>query len=413
MNAKKESEDIVSGRRDFSERTERITESPIRRIARLLEEAGEKESIISFGGGAPSLAPPKDSMEHVAKKIKEESQKSVSYCSTPGSLKTRKAITKVIEKEEDVQVDPEKEITLTHGGTQGLYATLQTLLNPGQEVIVQDPEYVGYPETIKLAGGKLNRVKTTWEEDFQMTPEKVNEAITKDTEVVMIISPDNPTGRMLTDENLKGIVEIVEDEDLWLITDDIYKSIIYEDKEFTNSRHFGARENTVTCSSFSKTASIPGMRLGYTYGPKEFIKNMTRLLQYEALCIANPPQLFAQHFLREKGKYKRKYINETVVPTYKHRKDIMKEELEDKLPKAGFSEPSGAFYFFVDMNPYMEGFEDEEDLSTTLYEEEEVVVIPGGYFGNEGKNHVRFTFVSEPEERIREGITRISEFLKS
>ena len=181
MNAKKESEDIVSGRRDFSERTERITESPIRRIARLLEEAGEKESIISFGGGAPSLAPPKDSMEHVAKKIKEESQKSVSYCSTPGSLKTRKAITKVIEKEEDVQVDPEKEITLTHGGTQGLYATLQTLLNPGQEVIVQDPEYVGYPETIKLAGGKLNRVKTTWEEDFQMTPEKVNEAITKDT----------------------------------------------------------------------------------------------------------------------------------------------------------------------------------------------------------------------------------------
>jgi len=397
--------------KNLSKRTEKIEESPIRRIARLLEEAGEKESIISFGGGAPSLAPPKESMEHVAEKMKKQPQKSVCYNSTPGTPKTRKAITEVLKEEEDIDIDPKTEITLTHGGTQGLYATLQTLINTGQEVIIQDPEYVGYPQPIKLAGGKLNRIKTTWQEDFQMTPEKVNEAITKDTEAVMIISPDNPTGRMLTDENLKGIVEIVEDEDLWLVTDDIYKNIIYEDAEFTNSRKFGARENTVTCNSFSKTASIPGMRIGYTYGPEKFIKNMTQLLQYEALCIAHLPQIFLQHFLRNKGKYKRKYINETVVPTYRHRKNVMKKQLEKELPEAGFSEPEGAFYFFVDMSPYMEGFEDEEDLSETLYEEEEVVVIPGGYFGNEGKNHVRFTFVSEPEERIKEGIKRISEFL--
>lgn len=395
----------------LSNRTDRIVGSPIRRITRLLEEAGEKESVISFGGGAPSLAPAKDSLEHVAKKFKEEPKKSVSYNSTPGLPKTRRIVSDLLKREEDIDIDAEKEITMTHGGTQGLYATLQTLVNPGQEVMISDPAYVGYPQAIKLAGGKVNRIKTTWQEDFQMTPEKVNENLNNDTEVIMLISPDNPTGRMLTDENLEGIVEIVEDEDLWLITDDIYKDVIYEDSEFVNSREYGARENTITCSSFSKTASIPGMRLGYTYGPEKFIKDMTQLLQYEALCIARPPQLFIQHFLRDEGRHKEKYINETVVPTYRHRKNVMKEELEDKLPEANFSEPAGAFYFFVDMNSYMDRFEDEEELSKALHEKEEVVVIPGGYFGDEGRNHVRFTFVSEPEERIREGIGRISEFL--
>ncbi len=399
--------------KDLSKRTEKIEGSPIRRIARLLEKAGEKESIISFGGGAPSLAPSQDSMNYLAEKMKEEPQKSTIYCSTPGTLKTRKAITDIIEEEEDIKIDPEKEITLTHGGTQGLYATLQTIINPGQEVIIQDPEYVGYPQTIKLAGGKIKRLKTTWQEDFQMTPEKINEAITKDTEVIMIISPDNPTGRMLTNENLKGIVEIVEDEDLWLITDDIYKDITYGDAEFINSRKYGARENTITCNSFSKTGSIPGMRIGYTYGPEHFIKNITQLLQYEALCINHTSQIFLQHFLRERGKYKRKYIKENVLPTYKHRKNIMKQELEKKLPEAGFTDPEGAFYFFVDLSNYMEGFKDEEELSDSLYEEEEIVVIPGGYFGDEGKNHIRLTFVSEPEERIKEGISRIEKFLKT
>lgn len=399
--------------KSLSQRTEDIVGSPIRRITRLLEEAGEKESVISFGGGAPSLAPPQESVNYLAEKLKKEPQKSVAYNSTPGTPKTRKVITDLIEEEENIEVDSEKEITMTHGGTQGLYAALQTLIDPGQEVIIQDPEYVGYPEVIKLAGGKMNRIETTWKENFQMTPEKVNEAINDDTEVIMVISPDNPTGRMLTNENLKGIVEIVEDKDLWLITDDIYKDVIYGDNKFVNSREYGARENTVTCSSFSKTASIPGMRLGYTYGPEDFIKNMTQLLQYEALCIAHPPQLFVQHLLRERGKHKRRYINETVLPTYRHRKDVMKEELEDKLPEANFSDPEGAFYFFVDMSSYMKGFEDEEDLSTSLYEDEEVVVIPGGYFGDEGEDHVRFTFVSEPEERIRKGIDRMSEFLES
>ncbi len=399
--------------RTLSRRTENIVGSPIRRITRLLEEAGEKESVISFGGGAPSLAPPQESIDYLAKKLREEPQKSVSYGSTPGKPKTREIITDLLKKEEDVEVDPEKELTMTHGGTQGLYATLQTLIDPGQEVIIQDPEYVGYPQAIKLAGGKINQVPTTWQEDFQMTPEKINEAITQDTEVIMTISPDNPTGRMLTQENLKGIVEIAEDEDLWLITDDIYKDVIYGNSEFVNSREYGARENTITCSSFSKTASIPGMRLGYTYGPEDFIKNMTQLLQYEALCIAHPPQIFIQHFLRNKGKHKEKYINETVLPTYRRRKNVMKEELENKLPEAGFTDPEGAFYFFVDMSSYLDNFEDEENFSTSLYEESEVVVIPGGYFGDEGENHVRFTFVSEPEERIREGIERISEFLGS
>ena len=163
----------LTGPRNLSKRTEQIEKSPIRRITRLLEEAGKKESVISFGGGAPSLAPPQDSVNHVAEKMKKEPQKSISYGSTPGLLETREKITKMLKKEENIDIDPEKEITMTHGGTQGLFATLQTLINPGQEVMIPNPEYLGYPQAIKIAGGKINWVKTTWKEDFQITPEKV------------------------------------------------------------------------------------------------------------------------------------------------------------------------------------------------------------------------------------------------
>ncbi len=399
--------------RDISNKTKNIVGSPIRKITRLLEEAGEKESIISFGGGAPSLAPPQESMNHLIEKLRKEPQRSVCYNSTPGLLKTREAVTEMLKEEEKIDIDPKEEITLTAGGTQGLYAALQTLINPGQEVMISDPAYVGYPEAIKLAGGKVNRIKTTWQEDFQITPEKINNNITKKTEALILLSPDNPTGRMLTEKNLKGIIEVVEDQDLWLITDDIYKDIVFEDQEFINTRKIGAYENTVTCSSFSKTASVPGMRIGYTYGPKEVIKNMTQLLQYEALCIGRIPQIFLQHFLSEKGKHKRNYIQKEVLPVYKHRKNIMKKVLKEKLPKAGYSEPKGAFYYFLDVSRYLENYKDEEQFSHELYKEAEVVVIPGGYFGEEGKNHVRLTFVSEPEDRIKEGINRISEFLVS
>jgi len=284
-------------------------------------------------------------------------------------------------------------------------------LNPGDEVIISDPTYLAYERVIKFIGAKPVPVPVKWQEDFQMFPEKVNEAVNSKTKAIITLSPDNPTGRMLDDKNFKGIVEIVEDKNLWLLTDDIYKYIFYEGK-FTNSIAFGGHDKTVTCCSFSKTASIPGFRLGYAYSTTEVVDKMEKLKQYTSLCPSRPAQIVIQKLLENNAKIQDEYVSKTVIPTYRERRDFMAEALKKHLPDLGFSMPKGAFYFFVDISEELKKLGmDDEQFSNKLLEEKEVVVIPGKHFGSLGQNHIRMTFVSETEERINKGIEKMAEML--
>jgi len=387
---------------DISNRAKKYKGSPIRRISSMLEKAGNNKKIISFGGGAPSLAPPQEIIKYVEKKLEKEPQKSVAYTSTPGPTHTRKLISEDLKKEEKIDI-PTDNITLTVGGTEALYSTFQTIINPGDEIITTDPCYLGYTEPIKLARGKQVRIPTYWHENFQIKEERLKEAITKKTKAMILISPDNPTGATQETKNLKAIVEICEDKKIWLITDDIYKNIVFEEK-FTNSRKFGGYENTISLSSFSKSASIPGVRIGYAYGPKQVINKISELKQATSLTAPKLATLFVDKFLENKGKIKKKYLSKIVVPTYKRRRNHMKKMLK-KYTDLEFAVPKGAFYYFINI-----GKEDEKFSNKLL--EKNVVVIPGKYFGNNGKKHIRLTFVSEPKNRIEEGIKVIGEELK-
>lgn len=392
----------------ISKISESIVESPIRKIVALLAHAKNRNSIISLGGGAPSLSPPKEVVSAMINALNEVPQKATSYGATKGDEETINAIVNDL-KRYGIEVSPE-EIIMTDGATEGIILAILSLINKGDEVLVLDPTYVGFYSPVKIASGKLIRIPTSWEDDFQPNMEEVKQKITKKTKAVILLSPDNPTGRVLKEEILEEFVDLAEEHDFWIIYDDTYRDIYYEGKYFPIFNIKNARKRTVVVFTLSKSCSIPGLRIGYSYGNKEVIKAMEKVKQFTTLCPSTLSQIAVRTFYS--GNVKEKYLKEVVLPTYSHRREVMLQSLKQYLPNAGYSIPKGAFYYFVDLSKYLKKLNiDDEEFTTKLLNEKEVVVIPGKYFGKKGKLHVRMTFVSENDDRIREGIRKIGEFV--
>lgn len=395
----------------LSSRPSLIRRSPIRRIAALLEEAKRKETIISFGGGAPSLPPPPEVVDYLAEMIKKEPARTVAYSSTKGIPELRQLLAEDLKKHWGVEYDPD-DILIVNGGTEGIYLSLAATVEPGDEVIILDPTYLGYSEAIKLFGGKVRYVPVSVENGYQPSLEDVERVISPITKAFILLSPDNPTGRIVTEEFVKGLVDMAVKYDFWIIFDAVYKHISFGRKTPWVDAIPEARERTITINSFSKEASIPGLRLGYVTGPREAVDAMEKIKQYVSLAPSTTAQ-YAMIKFHEDG-IKDRYLRDVVIPTYKKRRDLMYQMIQEYLPEARTVLPEGAFYFFVDMRRYLEamGRNDEEFANRLLYRKS-VVVIPGRYFGSKGVGHVRMTFVTEPEERIREGIKRIAAYVSS
>ncbi|MEZ0346526.1 MAG: pyridoxal phosphate-dependent aminotransferase [Infirmifilum sp.] len=393
-------------------RTQTIVSSPIRRIATLLDEARRKGDIISFGGGAPSLPPPPEVVDYLVENLKKSPQKTVAYGSTRGMLELRELIAQDLKKYWNVSYDPKEEIMIVNGGTEGIYLALGAILEPGDEVILIDPTYVGYAEPIRLFGGRVRHVPVRVEEGYQPSIEEVKKVVSPLTKAFILLSPDNPTGRIVTPEFVSGLVKLAQEYDFWIIFDAVYKHISYGRPTPWVDSFPGARERTITINSFSKEASIPGFRLGYVTAPPEVLEAMEKIKQYVSLAPDTPGQIAMIKFY-ETG-LKEHYLNEIVLPTYKKRRDLMYKLIMEYLPDAQTTLPEGAFYFFVNIQRYLEAMgRDDEEFSNRLLYRKSVVVIPGKYFGENGKGHVRMTFVSEPEERIEEGIKRMNAYITS
>jgi aspartate aminotransferase len=285
-----------------------------------------------------------------------------------------------------------------------------SLVETEDEVILTDPTYLGYSEIINLAQGKPRWLTVSVEEGYQPSGEQLKRVVSKKTKAMMVLSPDNPTGRILNEEFVKTLVDLAQDYDFWIISDDIYKHIIYEGEHVWISRFPGAKERTITVCSFSKEAGIPGLRLGYTLAPSQIIESMEKMQQYSTLAPETLGQFALVRFLREN--MKESYIRNLVVPYYVKKRDLMGKMLQQHLPLAKTVTPRGAFYYFVDIRAYLREIHlNEEDFSTRLLNDTGVAVIPGRFFGENGTGHVRMTFVSEPEERIREGIKKMAEYI--
>ncbi|RLI08869.1 class I and II aminotransferase [Candidatus Bathyarchaeota archaeon] len=394
----------------LSARLEHVKKSPVRRVAALLAEARGKKDLISFGGGAPSLPPPEEVLEYLMGRLKDEPQFSSSYGGTRGFLELRELISQDLKRYAGIEPDPRSEIMMTEGATEGIFVSLMAVVDPGDEVIIMDPTYLGFIEAIKLCGARPVGLPVYVEEGFQPDVERLKELIGPRTKALILLSPDNPTGRVVERERVKAIVDLAQDHGFWIISDETYKHIVYEGQHTYTASLPGAWEVTITVCTFSKTASIPGFRLGYAYGPAEAIDAMEKIKQYVSLCPSTPAQLAVMAFLRDG--VKERYLREVVIPTYKARRDVMGKALAELLPEAKTVRPAGSFFYFVDIRPYLEllGLDDEV-FCNRLISDASVVAIPGGYFGEMGRGHIRLTFVSEPEERIVEGLSRMARYV--
>ena len=389
-----------------------IQASPIRRIAALLDEARRKGDIISFGGGAPSLPPPRELIDYITTLLREKPQKTVSYCGTRGLPELRELISEDLKKNFGVEYDPLNEIIITDGGTEGIFLTLAAVVDKNEEIIILDPTYLGYSEAIKLVGGRVKKIPVTVENNYQPNLEHLKEAISPLTKAFILLSPDNPTGRIIDPDFVKGLVDLAQSHDFWIIYDAAYKYIIFEEKDTWPDTIPGARERTITVNTFSKEASIPGFRLGYITGPKEAIDAIEKIKQYVSLAPNTVGQYALLKFFSDG--IKDRYLKEVVIPTYRKRRDLMYELIKKYLPEAKTVKPKGAFYFFVDIKYYLEKMRrDDEEFSNRLLYRKNVVVIPGSHFGDMGRGHIRMTFVSEPESRIEEGMKRIGAYVFS
>lgn len=395
----------------LSSRIDKIHTSPIRRVAALLDEARERSDIISFGGGAPSLPPPKKFLDEFSRLLNENPLRSCGYTGTKGIPQLREAVAEDVRKYGYVDFDPNSEIIVTTGATESIFSSLMSLIDSGDEVIITDPTYLGYGETIELAQGRPKWIPVHVDNGYQPDGEALKEAVSQKTKAMLVLSPDNPTGRILNESFIKTLVDLAEDDDFWIISDDIYKHIIYEGEHRWISRFPGAKERTITVCSFSKEAGIPGLRIGYTLAPKQIIDSIEKMQQYLTLAPESIAQFALVKFLNEN--MKEEYIKDTLT-SYLSKRDLMGKMIQQYLPLAKTVKPAGAFYYFVDMHDYLaKANRTDEAFSEQLLRTQSVAVIPGRFFGNNGIGHVRMTFVSETEERIKLGMRKINQFFNA
>ena len=379
--------------------------SPIRKIVAMIERAKTNENLISFAGGAPSLAPPKEMMQAVKEAFDKDAHRATSYTSTRGMPALISALLKDIKQTEGLTYSADQ-LFISEGSTEGLFALFNSIFDPGDDVIIFDPTYVGYNEPLELLGVRTLRVPTPMSAGFQPDPERLKEVITKKTRAILIVSPDNPTGRILSDASTRLICDMAKDAGIWIINDCAYNEVYFEEPKPVPTAKY-AYDNTISCYTFSKSASAPGIRLGYVAGHKEIITSAIKVKQYTSLCSNTWGQIAARAFLKVKAEY----VQNTVIPTYRKRRDVMIAALQEYLPKAKFVKPQGAMYIFPDFSAYLNG-KDAELVQEDLLERENLALVPGKFFGKSVDTHFRLTYVSESEEKIVEGIQRIAKYFK-
>jgi len=395
-----------------SDRIDLLHISPIRRVSALLAEARKQRDIISFGGGAPSLLPPQEVIDEMRRVLTEEPKMACSYVGTRGLLELRRLLSEDFAREEGTKYDPETEVVITDGATEGVFALFMSLLSRDDELILTDPTYLGFREAARLAGARVVMLPVRVDEDYQPDIESLKNLVTRETKAFVLLSPDNPTGRVVKDEFVKTLVDLAVDHNFWIIYDATYRDIIYEGTFLKICSLPGGQDHVAVVGSFSKEASIPGLRLGYAMGPPEVAEAVEKIKQYTSLAPNTLTQMAMIKFFSDG--IKQRYLKETVLPTYRARRDFMAKCIRKDLPEAKISVPQGAFYFFTDLSYYLEGMRrDDRDFCNRLLERKSIVLIPGSFFGENGAGHTRVTFVSEPENRIEAGIRAVAEYVFS
>ena len=372
-------------------------------IRKLFDLAQNRKDIISFGIGEPDFTTP-DHVREAAKRAIEEGY--THYTPNAGYADLREALAQKLANFNHIEAKPE-ELVVTSGGTQALFSSFYTLLNPGDELIIPDPGFLIYGSQVFLAGGEPVFLPIREENHFQIDANELKGLITEKTKAILLNSPSNPTGIVIKKEILEEVAQIAKERDLFVISDELYEDILFDGREHVSIASFpGMKERTISIFGFSKSYAMTGWRIAYLTCPEYLVKEMVKIQQNTAVCPNSVTQRAVLYGLQN-PKQTNDSINK-MCAAYQERRDVIMEGFKEI---EGFEclPPEGAFYAF----PNITGTgKSSEELSMYLLEKYGVVTVPGNAFGQYGEGYLRFSFATSVD-MIKEGIDKIKEGIKN
>jgi len=382
----------------ISDVVNQVPPSAIRRFFDLANEM--KGNVISLSIGEPDFVTPWSIREAGINSLRDGY---THYSPNSGYIQARTAITDYVSRRYAVDYDPKDQILITIGGSEGLDLVARALINPGDEVIIVEPCFVAYKATVMFAHGVPVVISTKEENDYKLMPEELEEAITDKTKYVILGYPSNPTGAVMTHEDLCAIRDVlVKHPDIMVISDELYCELNYlSDKPASLIQFPELRDRVVMINGFSKSYAMTGWRIGYVVGPKPLIAAMTKIHQY---CIMSSPS--TSQFAVIEAAYNGDAAIEEMRNEYNHRRRVLLKGLED----AGLTcfTPYGAFYAF----PSIEGLGIKSDeFCEQFLLKKKVAIVPGKAFGECGEYHVRISYAASIDN-IKEAMVRLKEFVE-
>lgn len=366
-------------------------------IRKFFDLVNEMEDVISLGVGEPDF----DTPWHIREEGIYSLEKGKTFYTSNSGLKAlRQEISNYIKRTQNIDYNPDNEVIVTVGGSEAIDIGIRALVNDGDEVIIPQPSYVSYEPCTILANAVPVIINLKAENEFRLKPEELEKAITPKTKILILPFPNNPTGSIMDKNDLEAIAKIIIKNDIYVMSDEIYSELSYNEKHVSIASLEGMKERTILINGFSKSYAMTGWRLGYACAPKEIIKQMTKIHQFAIMCAPTTSQYAATEALKngdEDVKMMRQSYNQ-------RRRFLLNAFKEMNLP---CFEPFGAFYVFPCIKEF--GMTSEE-FATRLLQEERVAAVPGTAFGESGEGHLRISYAYSLDN-LKKAMERLKRFV--
>lgn len=366
-------------------------------IRKFFDLVSEMDDAISLGVGEPDF----DTPWHIRDEGIYSLEKGRTFYTSNAGLKELKVeISKYLNRRFGLQYDYNKEILVTVGGSEAIDIAMRAMLDPGDEVLIPQPSYVSYLPCCVLANGTPVTIELKAENEFRLTAEELEAAITPKTKLLVMPFPNNPTGAVMEKKDLEAVAEVIKKHDLFVLSDEIYCELTYLEKHVSIASLPGMRERTIVVNGFSKSHAMTGWRLGYAYGPAEIIKQMLKIHQFAIMCAPTTSQYAAVEALKN---------GDEDVAMMREQYDTRRRYLMERFKEMGLEcfEPFGAFYVFPCIKEF--GMTSDE-FANRLLQTKKVAVVPGTAFGDSGEGFIRISYAYSLDD-LKIALERVEEFI--
>lgn len=367
-------------------------------IRKFFDIVSEMEDAISLGVGEPDF----DTPWHIRDEgIYSLEKGRTFYTSNSGLMELRQEICNYIKRKQGVSYDPKHEVLITVGGSEAIDIGLRAVINPGDEVLIPQPSFVSYEPCAIMAGGVPVIIELKAENEFRLTAEELENAITEKTKILILPFPNNPTGAIMEREDLEAVADVIRKHDILVMSDEIYAELTYKEKHVSIIEMEGMKERTILINGFSKAYAMTGWRLGYACGPREILEQMVKLHQFAIMCAPTTSQYAAVEALRNGDE-----DVEEMRTAYNQRRRYLLHAFQEMGLEC--FEPFGAFYVFPCIKEF--GMTSEE-FAERFLAEEKVAVVPGTAFGDCGEGYLRISYAYSLDN-LKVAIGKLADFVE-